>query len=261
MSNRIEAAAERLAELRRSIATVEALPDEINPQTIDESYKVQDALIEKLGGTIVGWKVGATGLEAQTALGVSEPFAGPLFAASHYSSPQMLPAAHFTNTLIECEFVFRLGKTLPPRPGQAYTRDDLHDAIDAVVPGVEIIAPSFKPAIGGDVRGRIADFAVSAGLVVGEPTSDWTALDLVNHRVRLQVDGDVVAEGTGEKVLGDPLNAMVWVANHLSERGRPLEAGHVVTTGTTTGIYELGVNRRAVADFGAFGTLELSFSS
>ena len=64
------------------------------------------------------------------------------------------------------------------------------------------------------------------------------------------------ASGTGEKVLGDPVEAVRWLANELAEHGRSLKAGDVVITGAAAAVREPGTGD-AVADFGDLGTLTL----
>jgi len=41
-----------------------------------------------------------------------------------------------------------------------------------------------------------------------------------------------VGRGTGRDVLGHPLEALAWLANHLAARGLPVKAGDIVTTGS-----------------------------
>lgn len=261
MTQPVTEAAAVLANLRRTVATIDALDEAIAPQSVPEAYQVQDGLIAELGGKIVAWKVGATAEAVQAKLGVDEPFSGPIFASALHRAPASLSAANYTHRLIECEFAFRLGDDLAPRPGAPYSLDEVKAAVDATCPAIEIIAPSFDVAIGGSAHSRIADLGVSAGLVVGEAVTDWRALDLAEHPVTLRVDGAEVATGTGGLVLGHPLNSLHWLANHMTMRGRTLSAGMVVTTGTTTGLYDLAVGAEAVADFGALGAVSLSFTA
>jgi 2-keto-4-pentenoate hydratase len=46
------------------------------------------------------------------------------------------------------------------------------------------------------------------------------------------IDGKEVGRGTGRDVLGHPLDALAWLANHLQARGLALKQGEIVTTGS-----------------------------
>ena len=48
----------------------------------------------------------------------------------------------------------------------------------------------------------------------------------------LTSDGEVVSSGTGAACLGHPVNAVVWLANAVAERGVPLRAGEVILSGS-----------------------------
>ena len=60
-------------------------------------------------------------------------------------------------------------------------------------------------------------------------------------------------------VLGHPLNALIWFAAKMQERGRGLRTGEVISTGTCTGITFIDPEQQVVADFGGLGKVELKF--
>ena len=75
---------------------------------------------------------------------------------------------------------------------------------------------------------------------LGRHSSGWdvarrnqVGLDLAAQRVIVRVKGKVVSEGAGSGVLDNPWKVMIWLAKQLSARGETLEAGHVITTGST----------------------------
>ena len=82
---------------------------------------------------------------------------------------------------------------------------------------------------------------------------DWRDRDLRDAGVSLSVDGEVLAEGTGALALGDPALVLLWLANHLRERGDGLRAGDRVTTGTCTGVAAIRPGAQVLADFGPLG--------
>jgi 2-oxo-3-hexenedioate decarboxylase/2-keto-4-pentenoate hydratase len=47
-----------------------------------------------------------------------------------------------------------------------------------------------------------------------------------------RVNGVEAGRGSGTDVLGGPLNALAWLANHLAARGPGLRAGEFVSTGS-----------------------------
>jgi 2-keto-4-pentenoate hydratase len=89
---------------------------------------------------------------------------------------------------------------------------------------------------------------------------DWQEINLAVQPVRLLVNGDIVREGSGAAVLGDPLNAWRWLAQTLSSRGLGLKAGQYISTGVTTDVYMAELGDRITADFGPVGSINLEFN-
>ena len=62
------------------------------------------------------------------------------------------------------------------------------------------------------------------------------------------------------RVLGHPLDVLVWLANQLPDHGPTLREGDYVTTGLTTdGIYDAQAGDTVTADFGELGAVTLKF--
>jgi 2-keto-4-pentenoate hydratase len=59
--------------------------------------------------------------------------------------------------------------------------------------------------------------------------------------------------------MGHPLTSLTWLVNWLSERGRGLEAGELVSTGTCTGHCFCAPGDDVSVDFGAAGVLHAHF--
>jgi 2-keto-4-pentenoate hydratase len=96
----------------------------------------------------------------------------------------------------------------------------------------------------------------NGAFISGTPVRDWRKLDLDNLAVTLTHDGDVVERGSSARILGNPLLAVVALANAQPLPADGLKRGQIVTTGTCTtpippkrGVY--------VGEFGALGTLRL----
>ena len=78
----------------------------------------------------------------------------------------------------------------------------------------------------------IADDFFGAGCVLGEERSDGRELDLSQVSARMLIDGREVGRGSGRDILGDPLSALLWLANDGARRGRTLETGQIVLLGS-----------------------------
>ena len=49
-------------------------------------------------------------------------------------------------------------------------------------------------------------------------------------------NGEIVGTHTAAEVMGNPLNALAWLANHLETRGLALKPGDVVISGSISKI-------------------------
>ncbi len=257
----IEEAAALLAQARRDNAVVEAIPEHCRPESLEEAYAVQDRMIALLGWPVSGWFCACTNQVIQEMLGLAEPYCAPLLADFVFDSPAVLNAGDFPPILLECEFGFKLARDLPPR-ATPYTRADVEAAIASVHPTIEVVAGHLKDWPSQDVFSVIADNGTDGALIVGEGVEDWRALDLVGGRVQLIVNGRVVRQGTGANVMGDPLDAFVWLANsRAGAKGQGLKAGHIHNTGTATDIYWVTPGDQAVVEFGGLGEVRLTIQS
>ncbi|MCB1510401.1 MAG: hydratase [Hyphomicrobiaceae bacterium] len=257
-SDAVRRAAAQLAAWRAESTVGSELPEELRPQDASDAYTIQDAFMKAWPDRRVGWKIGATAVPLQQKLGVTEPFAGPFYAADTVGTPARHPARLFPHLCIESEFAFRFSAALPPRPAP-YARADILAAIGSVLPAIELVGPRFDTLLFGRAPTAIADCALNAGFVLGDDSSAWRQLDLVAQPVVLRVDGRIVAEGTGANVLGDPVVVLEWAVNHLSKRGHGIAAGEIISTGTTTGLVHIEPNQTAVADFGPLGEVSVLF--
>ena len=48
----------------------------------------------------------------------------------------------------------------------------------------------------------------------------------------LRRDGELVDQGPATAAMGDQLEALLWLVNHVHARGLPLQPGHLLITGT-----------------------------
>lgn len=228
------------------------------PATMADGYRIQDAFMRSWGSPLAGWKVGATAPKVQEIYGADEPFYGPFYQPDVYASPAQPSSGSFGHHCIECEFAFRFARDLAPRD-EKFSRAEILDAIDVLIPAFELISPRFDTLLQDNVALAAADCALNGGMVLGQPVENWRQLELESHPVVLTVDDEKIAEGTGANVLGHPFNVLDWLANTLPERGLGLKAGEIVSTGTCTGFHYVEPGQRAVAEYGKIGRIEITF--
>jgi 2-keto-4-pentenoate hydratase len=244
--------------IRRSQLT--ELPVAARPQTTEEAYAVGEQVVERwldhYGGRLIGYKIACTNPSAQQYLNLDGPFYGNLFSALSFDSPAGLKAGDFFMRVMEAEFAFRMARDL--EPGH-HTRDEIADAVEGVLPGIEIVDSRYTSWTTMGAAALIADNACHGAWVKGALVKDWRGIDLASQPVQLIVNGKVTGKGSGAAVLGHPLNALEWLVNKLASHGRGLKAGEYVTTGVTTDTYMAHAGDLVRAEFGAVGEVEVTF--
>lgn len=246
-----------LVDARRSGQPITDVPDDLVPPDLVAADAVDDAVAEQLGQP-VGWKIGCTSVAAQQALGSDGPFAGRVYQQDDDSGDGVALAADdlMVDPWLEGEFAFVLGTALPAS-ADGYDRAAVVAAIATVHPAIELVGGRYEQFFGLPLSAIVADAGGNSRLVLGpaQPGVDLATLPAMT--ATMTVNGETAGEGTGASVMDDPVDALVWLANHLSGRGIGLEAGAVVTTGTATGLAPFPAGATAVAEFGGLGRVEL----
>src|SRR5258707_9633582 len=109
-------------------------------------------------------------------------------------------------------------------------------------------------------RSLVADDFFAAGCVLGKPVARSAAPDLLEVVGRALINGVEVGRGTGADVLGHPLNALAWLANHLAANGKGLRAGQIVLTGSLVKTVWLNAGDEVVMELQGLGRVEATFA-
>jgi 2-keto-4-pentenoate hydratase len=235
------------------------LPPGCRPCDRPEGYAVQAELARLSGQPVAGWKIAATSVAGQQHIGVDGPLAGRLLANRLLAPGADISLATNRMRVAEVEFAFRMRESLPPRE-RAWALDEVMAAVDTLQPAIEVPDSRYEDFARVGAPQLIADCACACWLVVGAPFGDaWRAADLSARAVSARVNGAVAATGSGANVLGDPRVALAWIANELRVHAGGLRAGDLVTTGTCVVPVTVAPGDRVVADYGAFGSLDVSF--
>lgn len=113
-------------------------------------------------------------------------------------------------------------------------------------------------SVAGEAAQLIADNACAHQHRIGPAVeTGWQSLDLAAHAVRITASSGAEHQGSGAAVLGEPRDALSWLANELADLGDGLRAGEVVMTGTSTIPLPVRPGDDILADFGELGTIGL----
>jgi 2-keto-4-pentenoate hydratase len=200
---------------------------------LDLAYAVQDDLLSfwrSALGEIAGWKVGLTTLRMQKMCGVTQPIAGAILAQRVHASPATVSAGAFVRLGVETELSFRVGKS--PDPGLELTTDNVRQFLDAACASFELIEDRAADYARLDAASMIADNSWNGGVVLSTPLPIASFASFRGVRGVLEVNGQQVDSGTTDDVGGDPLGIVAWLGNALAGRGRSLEAGQWIMTGS-----------------------------
>lgn len=249
-------AAQQLWQCRQTHTRV-TLPAELVPQTLNESYAIQDAVTSLLGKPVVGYKIGLTNPATWAGAGVTEPISGRVFADTILSNRITAAPALSHLRAVESEIAFTLGTTFNPRE-TPYSLAEVIAGISKTNACIEICDSRYDS---DDVSLAciVADNANGAALVLGDSLDKWNIDDFNAMPVTLYRNNEVAVEGTTRNVMGNPLNALLWQINWLSARKIPVHAGQVVSTGTCTGVTEGAAGDHFLARFGNTFSVEFTF--
>ncbi|MEV7794288.1 2-keto-4-pentenoate hydratase [Streptomyces sp. NPDC087512] len=246
----------RDAELRRS--PVGPLTGTFPEIGTDDAYEIQLVNIRHrvaAGAEVRGHKVGLSSPVMQRMMGVDEPDYGHLLDDMELSQDRPVPVSRYCSPRVEVEVGFVLGADLP---GEGCTTADVLAATDRVVPALELIDSRIRDwRI--SIADTIADNASSAGFVIGEGR-DPRELDLKAIEARLTSGGELLAEGRGDAVLGDPAVSVAWLARTVARFGVSLKKGHLVLPGSCTRAVDVAAGATFTADFTGLGPVSLSFT-
>jgi len=255
-------AAHWLAARHLARARSQPLPPALAPRSLARAYAVQDAfcaLKSQACGPIVGYKIALTTPQMRQLVGLQDSIAGCLHERQLVRGPASVRAADYGRLLVEFEIAARLGEDLPGG-GAPFSRERVAASVDALMPAVEL-----ADDLGADYatlaqRGLelAADNAWNEGAVLGQPVAGWRTIDLAGLPGIARINGKVVGEGRGADVMGHPLEALAWVANHLAGRGRHLRRGDVVITGSLVTSKFPRPGDRLSFEAGALGSVELA---
>ncbi len=210
-----------------------------------DAYGLQESVRAELGATVAGWKLAAPPS--------AEVISAPLFDIGCLASGTVLTDTALLRDGVECELALRIDHPLPG----GCTRDNVMAAVGAVMPAFELLSSRLPAKFASPREHIVADCLGQGAVVLGAPCVGWRTLDLAQLRVTLWVDDTPVVDKLGGNPFGDPLLAVVLLANHLAQRGQTLAAGTFVLAGSHTGVHRARPDERLRCVFEGIGEVAL----
>jgi 2-keto-4-pentenoate hydratase len=247
-----------LAEAERSRVGIAPLTTGNPDIDVIDAYEIQLINIRQRvaeGARVLGHKVGLSSKAMQEMMGVDEPDYGHLLDEMQVFEDRPVPAGKYLYPRVEVEVGFVLADDLP---GEGCTEDDVLAATAAFAPAIELIdtrITDWKIKL----CDTIADNASSAGWVLGEARVSPKDIDIQNIDAVLTRNGEVVAKGRSDAVLGNPVTAVAWLARKVDSFGVRLKAGDIVLPGSCTKAIDARPGDDFIADFDGLGSVHLSF--
>jgi 2-keto-4-pentenoate hydratase len=254
----VQAMADRLIAAAAARRPIEPLTDAEPAMTALDAYAVQAIVAQhrqEAGETLIGWKLGLTSSAMQQQLGVDQPDYGPLLSGHVVGPDDTVATADLIAPRAEAEIAFVLRA---PLRGPGVTAADVVEATESVAAAIEVIDSRI---VGWRIKlaDTIADMASSARIVVSDRRYPLAGLDLRAEHVVVSRNGEVVSEGEGAAVLGDPLAAVAWAANTLGPLGVTLEPGQIVMPGAMHASTPVSAGDVVEATFDRLGPVRVRF--
>ncbi len=276
--------AEGFLEAQGAGGFVEA-PSATHGLALEDAYRVGAGIARarlRSGWRPAGWKVGLTNREIWLRWGLDRPIIAPVYRETVFRVPSQpggaawphrsVPMGTRASARLEVEVVFGFSDALDAETAAGPRIPPIWIALGVELVDCHYRGWRFSPADG------VADFGLHAGLIVGppvdlpprrdpphgDPPPDFSR-SLPEMAVSLLADGEVLARGRGDAVLGSPFHVLAELHDSLGPAiaaypatpgpappGDSREAGrdYIVSTGTLTPLVEarIGTTYKVEAD-------------
>lgn len=222
--------------------------------TLEDAYTIQATSIATRytrGEKLVGLKLGFTSKAKMEQMGVHDMIWGRLTNTMQYKNGDNLPKSNFIHPRAEPEIAFLIKEDIT----EELTLETAPNFIEAVAGAIEIIDSRYEN-FKFSLEDVIADNCSSTGFVVGDWLSPDTNLSDLN--ISLNVDGQSVATGSSNAILGNPWESVVAAARLSLQYNEPLKKGMILLAGAATSAVFVQVGQKIEAKIEGLGTVCLN---
>jgi 2-keto-4-pentenoate hydratase len=227
MGDRVRILAARLEEARRTGRKIPRLTDDARPRDEREAAAVRAEVMRLRKSRHAGWKVAVSP--------AGEVTASPILSDGLRTSPAHVSSLQTESLGIETELAFRMKRAFPVT-GEAISAQSTLDAIDAVMPALELLDSRYEAGFDSPRLDLLADHLGNVGVILGSELRDWRKRDLGAVAISLALAGPSSETISGAHPLCDPIAPLVALARHHARNGESIAPGDVVITGSWTGV-------------------------
>jgi 2-keto-4-pentenoate hydratase len=209
------------------------------------------------GATVVGRKIGATSEAVQRQLGVDQPDFGYLLSDMDVSDHRPISMRTLVQPRVEAEVAFVLARDVDMTEDDI-TIETMRKCVEVALPALEIVDSRIENWDIG-FTDTVADNASSGLYVVGSEGRRLDELEPRDVEMSLSINGQERSSGNGAACLGDPLEALRWLAVQCHRFGDPLRAGQVVLSGALGAFVPFAPGDRVEASISGFSPLNVEF--
>ena len=216
---------------------------------LEAAYRIQDAVTRALG-PVGAFKTGRKSAD-------DTPIMAPILADRVRRSPARFSRSELGLVGIELEVAFRVDRVLPD-PADADFADRTRGCVSPMA-AIEVVDSRLIDHQSADPLWKLADNQINAGLVYGEPVGDWIDMDFSRVAARLEVAGETIFDGIASVPGGDAFGVFCAFARLVGDHCGGLQPGHLVTTGSVTGLRFIAFGQPVQGWIEGLGAVQVDF--
>ena len=147
---------------------------------------------------------------------------------------------------------------MDPRPSP-YGEDEIRSAIAETRLVLEVLGSRYLNPAAVSWFEALADSVRHQGMFIGPVLPEPFHKPLEGFHFKIQAPDGTIFDRDVRHPNGHPLRALHWLVNFLSSRGRQLDAGAIITTGSYAGVIDAPMNTPLTLEYGTLGTFTAEF--
>lgn len=224
--------------------------------TIEDAYKIQEEVFNiktQRGERIIGKKIGLTSEGIRKQIGVFEPDFSFITDKNYLHPYENLILSDMINPKLEPELAFLINKDLKEK---VITNWDVMSAIEGVLPAFEVVDTRYRN-YDFTIVDTISDSASYGRIIVGNKMTNIQNLEMEEIALSVFKDGKLIKSASSSEVMGNPINAVTWLANKMVQLGNFIKKGDIILSGSFTPVLDIEAGETYEAVFSNVGSVKI----